>query len=602
MNKTVNINLANTLFHIDENAFNKMRRYLESVKRSFANTPGSDEILADIEARIAELFGEKLEDARQVITNKEVDEVIAIMGQPEDYMVDEDIFEDEPVYKSASERKRSKKLYRDTEMKYVAGVSSGIAHYIGLDPLWVRLLWIILTLGSGGGFILLYGLLWILIPEATSTSQKLDMRGEDINISNIERKVKEGFDDVANKVKSVDYDEVGNKVKNGGKNFFDTIGKIVMFFFKIFGKFIGIILVITGAATIIGLLIALITAAVAGTTNISGFDFYNIMDSSSMPAWIVALFGFFAIGIPFFFLMYLGLKILVTNIKSIGSVAKFTLLGLWLLSIIMMIVFGVRQAAAHAYESGVTDKHELYVDDMNAPIMVRMTASDTYNSRANIHMGNMKLTHDKDGNEMLLSKDVRLSIKKSEDSVFRLGVRKEADGFSFNEAMETARKINYDYKVQGNQIILNEYLTTDKNNRFHDQEARVTLYVPEGAILNYDNGDGDFRCWKVKSTNDRNIDDCDIQDYTWKMGSDGELKCQECPDESFDYEDEDRENKIRVDSDGIDININDEDGESIKVIIDENGVDIKAKDNNPNDENFEMKIDENGVKVKNNID
>ncbi|HAI43148.1 MAG TPA: hypothetical protein DCM40_36145, partial [Maribacter sp.] len=87
MNKTVNINLANMLFHIDEEAYNIMRRYLESVKRSFANTPGSDEIIADIEARIAELFHDKLENERQVITKKEVDEVIAIMGQPEDYMV-----------------------------------------------------------------------------------------------------------------------------------------------------------------------------------------------------------------------------------------------------------------------------------------------------------------------------------------------------------------------------------------------------------------------------------------------------------------------------------------------------------------------------------
>ena len=96
MNKTVNINLANILFHIDEKAFNKLQRYLESIKRSFSGTAGSDEIIADIEARIAELFQEKMENDRQVITLKEVDEVINIMGQPEDYMVDEDIFEDEP--------------------------------------------------------------------------------------------------------------------------------------------------------------------------------------------------------------------------------------------------------------------------------------------------------------------------------------------------------------------------------------------------------------------------------------------------------------------------------------------------------------------------
>ncbi|MGS0524197.1 PspC domain-containing protein [Zobellia nedashkovskayae] len=133
MNKTININLANMLFHMDEDAYNKMQRYLESVKRSFANTPGSDEILADIEARIAELFHEKLDNERQVITQKQVDEVIAIMGQPEDYMVDEDIFEDEPnTGRTHSEQRKSKKLYRDTEQKYFAGVSSGLAHYFNI--------------------------------------------------------------------------------------------------------------------------------------------------------------------------------------------------------------------------------------------------------------------------------------------------------------------------------------------------------------------------------------------------------------------------------------------------------------------------------------
>ncbi len=115
MNKTVNINLANTLFHIDDDAYNKLRRYLESIKRSFSGTPGSDEIIADIEARIAELFLEKMENERQVITQKQVDEVINVMGQPEDYMVDEDIFEDEPKKTYDAPRSKAKKLYRDID-------------------------------------------------------------------------------------------------------------------------------------------------------------------------------------------------------------------------------------------------------------------------------------------------------------------------------------------------------------------------------------------------------------------------------------------------------------------------------------------------------
>ena len=137
MNKTVNINLANTLFHIDDEAYNKLRLYLEAIKRSFAGTAGSDEIIADVEARVAELFLEKMENDRQVITQKEVDQVITIMGQPEDYMVDEDIFEDQPKSSKNASGKKTKKLYRDTDQKYIGGVCAGLEYYLGFDALWI---------------------------------------------------------------------------------------------------------------------------------------------------------------------------------------------------------------------------------------------------------------------------------------------------------------------------------------------------------------------------------------------------------------------------------------------------------------------------------
>lgn len=175
MNKTININLSGTFFHIDEDAYQKLQRYLEAVKRSFAGTQGGDEIMADIEARIAELFTEKMQHDRQVISVKEVDAVIAVMGQPEDYRVDEEIFDDAP--KSTQRPKTGKQLFRDTDNKYIGGVSSGLGHFLGIDAIWVRLLWVILAFASGGSFIFVYILFWIIVPEAATTAQKLAMRG-----------------------------------------------------------------------------------------------------------------------------------------------------------------------------------------------------------------------------------------------------------------------------------------------------------------------------------------------------------------------------------------------------------------------------------------
>ncbi len=592
MNKTVNINLANILFHIDEDAFNKMRRYLESVRRSFANTPGSDEILADIEARIAELFHEKLENERQVISNKEVDEVIAIMGQPEDYMVDEDIFEDEPRSSRTTEPKKGKKLYRDTDNKYVAGVSAGLAHYLSIDPIWVRLLWIVLTFGSGGGFILLYGLLWILLPEASTTAQKLDMRGEAINISNIERKVKEGFEDVTERIKSVDYDEVGNKVKSSGKTFFDTLGDIIMFFFKVFGKFIGIILIITGAATIIGMFIGMLTVGTLDWIHLPGLDgFLNNVTES--PVWLMSLLFFFVIGIPFFFLLYLGLKILVTNLKSIGNIAKFSLLGLWLISLISLIVIGVREAASHAFDGSVKVKEELYLPNATDTVNIRLVASELWDNRVHMRMDDMVMTYDDNGEPILLSDDVRFRLRKSEDSIMRIEIRKEANGPSILEARSTAEIIDYNYQVTGSTIVLDDFLTASgETSRFKGQEVRVNLYIPVGTYVRY-SADSN-RNWRMNVDTDRASDD--LEGFLWKMGEDGELKCQECPIETdFDDDDED-EGRIIINEDGIKININDEGGDSFKMKLDEDGINIKARDENGT-EVHKVIIDEDGVDI-----
>jgi len=574
------------LFHIDEEAYNKMRKYLESVKRSFANTAGSDEIIADIEARIAELFHEKLENERQVITQKEVDDVIAIMGQPEDYMVDEEIFEDEPKAKNSASKDRVKKLYRDTEKKYVAGVSSGLAHYFGIDPLWIRLLWIFLTIFTWGGFIFIYGLLWILIPEATTTAQKLDMSGETVNISNIERKVKEGFDDVADRVKSVDYEKVGNTVKKGGKTIFDTFGDIVMFLFKILGKFIGILLVIIGASTLIGLFVGLFTVGILDVIHVPGIDFYNVVNSTNLPIWVVSLLAFFAIGIPFFFLMYLGLKILVNNLKSIGNIAKFSLLGLWLITVILLIVFGIQEAASHAYTGSTSVQNEITDISATDSIAIKLVTTDEFDYEKDMHMGDTFISYDEAGNKILVSDDVRFRIRKSQDTLIRIQVRKEADGPSNREAKVIAEQINYEFEVKGNTISLNDYLTT-QGPKFKDQEVRVNIFLPVGTILTYEQ-DSD-RNWITTMTTDKDVDN--LEGYVWKMAENGELQCQDCPE--FMDSDDENENRININSSGIDININGN-GEKGKIMINENGIDIDVNDNG---ESFKMKLDENGVKI-----
>jgi phage shock protein PspC (stress-responsive transcriptional regulator) len=577
MNKTVNINLANVLFHIDEEAFKKLQRYLEAIKRSFSGTAGNDEIIADIEARIAELFQDKMESDRQVITLKEVDEVINVMGQPEDYMVDEDIFEDRP-HDTTSTRSRTKKLYRDIDNKYIGGVCAGLEHYLGFDALWIRLIFIFLALATGFGFIG-YILLWILVPEAATTSQKLDMKGEPINISNIERKVKEGFDEVAEKVKGVDYDKVGNKVKSSGQTFFDALGNVIMFLFKVFAKFIGILLIIIGAATLIGLFVGLFTVGTLDIIHIPGVDFYDMVNSTDVPVWLVSLLTFFAVGIPFFFLLYLGLKILINNLKSIGNIIKFSLLGLWLLAIIGLIVLGIKQASAHAYTGSVTVKEELYFSPEPDTLLIRTQASELYENQDNIGIDGMSLTYNENGDRLLFSDDIRFDIIKSKDSLAHIRIRKDADGSSFKDARDRAENISYNYALEGNVLSLDNFLTTDIENKVRDQEVRITIAVPEGTVLTFEVG-ARRNIGRI-TRYDRDMYRSEIVEYQWVMQQSGELKCLDCPEdlESNTWNDDDDNGRIIINEDGIDINVKDN-GESFEMKIDENGVKIKSKEKN----------------------
>ena len=256
MNKTVNINLAGTFFHIDEDAFAKLTRYLDAIRRSFSDPNGQEEIIKDIEARISELFSEKTNNTSQVITIKELDEVIAVMGQPEDYMVDEEIFDDASPDQKSQTKNQSfhKQLFRDTDNKFIAGVSSGLGHYFSVDAIWIRLAWIAMVLLGFGAPILVYIVLWVLIPEALTTSEKLKMNREPVNISNIEKKIKEELKNASDKIKEVDYDKYKDNAQKGANTFFSTIGKIFAGIFSVFCKFFGILLIILSLSTIIGLI------------------------------------------------------------------------------------------------------------------------------------------------------------------------------------------------------------------------------------------------------------------------------------------------------------------------------------------------------------
>jgi phage shock protein PspC (stress-responsive transcriptional regulator) len=195
MKITVSINLGGYSFNIDEDAYAELKMYLRNLEFHFAGEESSSEILADIETRMAELFRAKLTGYKQVINIGDVHETISVLGTPEDISDNEG-----PSTREKFSSPGYHRMYRDPDHRIIGGVCSGMGAYWNIDPLIIRIIFIALAIGGGLG-ILVYLILYIVIPEAKTTAQKIEMKGEPVNIHNIKDSVKKEFNTVRKKMK-----------------------------------------------------------------------------------------------------------------------------------------------------------------------------------------------------------------------------------------------------------------------------------------------------------------------------------------------------------------------------------------------------------------
>jgi phage shock protein PspC (stress-responsive transcriptional regulator) len=565
MNKTISINLGGFFFHIDEDAYQKLSRYFDAVKRSLS-PDGRDEIIKDIESRIAELFQERLQNEKQVIGVKEIDEVISIMGQPEDYKIDEDTSSNyNSDYSNTRSHSNTRKLYRDRDNSMLGGVMSGLGHYIGVDPLWLRILMVILFFGFGTG-LLIYIILWILVPEAITTNQKLEMKGEPINISNIEKKVKEGFDDITGKINNLDHKKIADNAKSGANQVASTIGDLFLSIFKIFAKIIGAFILFFASTTflaiVIGSLIMIFSFSLSEkiTFNNLSSPFY-----SDVPFWTQGILLLFTVGIPFLFLIILGLKLLLNNMKPMANYIKYGLLAIWIIAVSYTIYLGIQQVNQVGFNGKVVQKEFLNIQPTDT-LFIKMEVNDFYSKRISRRTSS-KFTHDEQNNEIIYSTNVRLHLMRTDKDVPYFQIEKTANGKSINEAKGRAEKIMYHFEVQGNKIILDNYLTTDFKNKYRDQEVHVYLYLPDNYIIFPDESISDYL-----TSNNSDIDKYYGHEGFYYKVNGNEMKCLNCPNDEEDKNDD----HIKR----LDIRINNKevynsDSESITIKADENGIRIE---------------------------
>jgi phage shock protein PspC (stress-responsive transcriptional regulator) len=571
MNKTVNINLGGMFFHIDEDAYLKLTRYFDAIKRSLNNSSGQDEIIKDIEMRVSELLTEKQKSEKHVVGLKDVDEVIAVMGQPEDYIIEDEEKSNQSFNQYA---RKHKKLYRDKEKGMIGGVATGLGHYFGIDSVWIKIVFLIFVFAGFGTGILAYFVLWVVTPEAVTTSEKLEMTGEPVTISNIEKKVREEIDSLSEKFKNADYDKMGNQVKSGAERISSSFGDFIMTVFKIFAKVLGVFLIMSGLTVLILLLIGVFTL---GTNIFIEFPWQNFVDAGNFtdyPIWAFGLLMFFAVGIPFFFLTLLGFKLLSPELKPIGNITKYTLLAVWIIAVAIAISIGIKQATELSYDGKTVEKKAINVNPTDT-LFVKFRFNDYYAKDLNHHR-DFEFVQDSANHQLIYSTDVRLHVLHTDQPTAYLQIEKSARGNSFTTAKQRAEKIDYKIELNGNHLVLDNYFLTDVKNKFRGQEVDVYLYLPEGQLFKPDTSVQDY-----DDSEDEFFNLHFSGNYNYKVQG-SKIKCLDCPADENDYDDvEDEENTIDNDTvKEVSIKIN---GKEVlngkktngKLTTDKNGVIIK---------------------------
>jgi phage shock protein PspC (stress-responsive transcriptional regulator) len=605
MKKIININLSGRVIPIEDSAYENLQAYIESLRKYFINEEGRDEIINDIEGRIAELMSEKVRKGASTITDADVEEIAASMGRPQDFEAEaaEEIRSSASAASAASSQSSSSantqssqtytktttgrgRLYRDTSDKFIGGVCSGIANYMNVDPAIVRILFAIVTFGgfgigfllyiilwmilptkdldeysgkrlfrnpedkviggvagglsayfnidtwkirlafaaplilsiffsiierpfnngigmnilSGsltGTFILAYIVLWAVLPQAKSPYDKMEMRGEKVDVNSIKQNVQEGMGNVKDRVKewSGEVKEAAQNMSNKAKEFSSTRGKAfaadvreasrpvrsglghaIGVLFKAFFLFI--------AGTIAFALFVSLMAVIFG--GVAWWPVNNFLWTSKWQqiyAWgTLILF----LGVPLVgFLLWLIRRII--GVRSRKSYLGWTFGALWALGWVCASLLAASISKdLREFEAAPQIEIAMPQQPANNKLIVAVTAPK-------LELSDGVWWADTDWEGWDLSSDsLKLSlirfheVQKSYDQNYHVIVRKSSAGRSTGDAINRASKIVYNASYNNSVLDLGSGFAVDKDSKYRGQMIEVEIYVPAGKQIRFD--------------------------------------------------------------------------------------------------------------------
>lgn len=482
MNKTIIINIGNSIIHIEEEAYEILMVYLNEIKQHFGKTADDFEIVKDIENRIAEMFAEILQKGqKQVIDVADVRGVIAQMGSVQDFVTDEE--EELHTENFYANYNGIKKLYRDTDEGVIAGVCSGLGHYLNVEARWLRLAFFLLTFLAGTS-ILVYLILWVAIPRAATRSERMEMKGEATNLYGY----KKSFDDElaalkanmksANSHLAPAMRKSGNFITQGIK----MVGRLIRSIFRIFGKTLAICFIAFGFGMMIFLIVCL--GMLVGFWDENTYQNFplNIINTSFREGMI--FHAFLTFFIPILALVLFALKV-VNNRIEISKYVWFGLLIVWLVGAGTSGYYTAKILGEFKEEAELVQQVELknmpvYVIDVDKSMVFNKQDSINYHLE-DINIGNRVVVENFDNGPFVNPRNVSFEIEKSHDGKAVMTTTFASQGKDFQTALKNAQNIEYKFLQKDSALVFSPSLKFKQNVVWRGQSVHVTLKLPVGA-------------------------------------------------------------------------------------------------------------------------
>lgn len=477
MNRTIIININSIVFHIEEDAYETLRSYMIEIKRHFSQSIDSGEILLDIENRVAEMFLERIQQGKkEVISLQDVQEVIAQMGRVSDFEEAEGYNEEKPLEEDKEEASEGafrmsyeKKLMRNGDDKVVGGVCSGLSYFFGIQTKWVRILFVLFFLFGGSG-VLLYIVLWIVMPMATSRADRMAMRGEEPNLQNFKKNFEEEMENYKD-----DFSNVQGHITKGAQAVGNSFGS----FFSLIGKAIVFILLIFCSMTIIGMLIVLVgfATAIFGLQSQMAFPGLDVLPQGQA---LIALFaGVLAITIPFLALFHVLVRILFKT-RPMNNYLSLSLWAGWIASVLLVVFFSLLGAREFKEESTIKidrplAKQDIYYFSEKDIRVIEASALDNGQKKYKINV---------DGDELssFFKRDINIRFEYlSDNETPYIQYNYYSKGKTYQAATKRASNINYTAIQDKGKIVFDSHFSLGKSNQYRDQSVTAIVYLPIGS-------------------------------------------------------------------------------------------------------------------------